>query len=78
MPNAANKDDLKGKESLLTTKNKRRSKKDKEGRVFVCGCGKEYLSYPALYTHIKTKHEGKQPEGTKAHQPTTNKRGRPR
>jgi hypothetical protein len=30
----------------------------------MCGCGKRYLSYPALYTHIKTKHEGRQPEGT--------------
>jgi hypothetical protein len=42
----------------------RRSRKDIEGRDFVCGCGKKYLSYPALYTHIKTKHEGRQPEGT--------------
>ncbi len=42
----------------------RRSRKDEEGRDFQCGCGKRYLSYPALYTHIKTKHEGKQPEGT--------------
>lgn len=42
----------------------RRSRKDEEGRDFMCGCGKRYLSYPALYTHIKTKHEGRQPEGT--------------
>ena len=42
----------------------RRSRKDEEGRDFQCGCGKRYLSYPALYTHIKTKHDGKQPEGT--------------
>jgi hypothetical protein len=42
----------------------RRSRKDEEGRDFLCGCGKRYLSYPALYTHIKTKHEGRQPEGT--------------
>ena len=34
-------------------KTKRRSKKDKNDRNFVCGCGKKYLSYPALYTHIK-------------------------
>ena len=34
----------------------RRSRKDEEGRDFQCGCGKRYLSYPALYTHIKTKH----------------------
>jgi len=35
------------------TKLTRRSKKDKTGRNHFCGCGKEYLSYPALYTHIK-------------------------
>ena len=32
---------------------KRRSKKDKETREYKCGCGKHYLSYPALYTHVK-------------------------
>ena len=42
----------------------RRSRKDEEGRDFQCGCGKRYLSYHALYTHIKTKHDGRQPEGT--------------
>ena len=42
----------------------RRSRKDEEGRDFSCGCGKRYLSYPALYTHIKTKHDGVQPQGT--------------
>jgi hypothetical protein len=42
----------------------RRSRKDEQGRDFQCGCGKRYLSYPALYTHIKTKHDGRQPEGT--------------
>jgi hypothetical protein len=42
----------------------RRSRKDEEGRDYLCGCGKRYLSYPALYTHIKTKHDGRQPEGT--------------
>jgi hypothetical protein len=45
--------------------NCRRSRKDEAGRNYICGCGKKYLSYPALYTHIKTKHEGNQPEGTK-------------
>ena len=34
-------------------RNKRRSKNDNVGRTFVCGCSKSYLSYPALYTHIK-------------------------
>jgi hypothetical protein len=28
-------------------------------RPFECACGKNYKSYPALYTHIKNKHEGK-------------------
>ena len=51
-----NQDDLKG--------GSRRSRKDEQGRDYICGCGKKYLSYPALYTHIKTKHEGHQPEGT--------------
>jgi hypothetical protein len=38
-------------------KNKRRSKADNDGRNHRCQfCGKSYLSYPALYTHIKTKH----------------------
>ena len=53
----------------------RRSRKDEEGRDFMCGCGKRYLSYPALYTHIKTKHNGLQPEGTlKTGTSITNKR----
>lgn len=34
----------------------RRSRKDENSRDFLCGCGKAYLSYPALYTHIKFKH----------------------
>lgn len=38
-------------------KSKRRSKNDSEGRNFKCNlCEKSYLSYPALYTHKKTKH----------------------
>ena len=38
-------------------KGKRRSKNDVEGRDFKCNyCTKTYLSYPALYTHIKQKH----------------------
>ena len=62
------------------TKQKRRSKNDCKGRDYTCGCGKTYLSYPALYTHIRTKHNGKTPDGTNANQ-AFNKvggRGRPR
>jgi hypothetical protein len=32
---------------------------DEKDRPFICPCGKSYLSYPALFTHIKQKHEGK-------------------
>ena len=28
-------------------------------RDYICPCGKSYLSYPALFTHIKQKHDGK-------------------
>ncbi len=36
-------------------------------REFICGdplCRKSYGSYPALYTHIKTKHDNIEPKGT--------------
>ena len=38
-------------------KRKRRTKNDNIGRTFICkSYGKSYLSYPALYTHCKQKH----------------------
>lgn len=49
--------------------------KNEGNRNYVCGCGKAYLSYPALYTHVKTKHNGTEPLGTTTH---TKIRGRPR
>jgi hypothetical protein len=49
-------------------KHKRRSKHDDQGRDYRCGCTKKYLSYPALYTHIKTKHNGITPKGTNTSQ----------
>lgn len=48
----------------MEPKQQRRTKTDFEGELIICGCGKVYLSYPALFTHIKTKHEGIVPEGT--------------
>ena len=45
-------------------KRERRSKDEHHERNYICGCGKSYLSYAALYTHAKTKHEGVFPEGT--------------
>ena len=53
---------------------KRRSKNDNIGRIYKCThCDRTYLSYPALYTHNKTKHAA-------LHQPVfpTRGRGRPR
>lgn len=42
---------------------KRRSKNDVQGRDHKCTfCDKTYLSYPALYTHMKNKH-AKGPDG---------------
>ena len=41
-------------------------------RSHTCGCGKTYLSYPALYLHQKIKHGGQQPMGT-----VTNKKAQP-
>lgn len=55
---------------------RRRAKGEAEGN-YVCGCGKVYLSYPALYTHIKTKHDGVTPAGTTQPQ-SSNKTGRGR
>lgn len=60
-------------------KGKRRSKNDVEGRDFKCKfCDKTYLSYPALYTHMKQKHS-KGPDGEVRTPPTSGRgRGRPR
>lgn len=58
---------------------KRRSKNDNQGRDFKCKyCEKTYLSYPALYTHMKQKHS-KGPDGELRNPPTSGRgRGRPR
>ena len=61
---------------------KRRIKKDEGNRNYKCPCGKTYLSYPALFTHIKQKHDGKvllllyQAPGEIA-KPKGNNKGRP-
>ena len=74
-------DELEGQDEGEDNKqrSKRRSKNDNVGRTYTCGCGKSYLSYPALYTHIKQKHNGRPPEGTNNAQLHTGRgRGRPR
>ncbi|MDR3737354.1 MAG: hypothetical protein P4L10_17750 [Acidobacteriaceae bacterium] len=54
-------------------KGKRRSKNETEGRNYKCNqCERTYLSYPALYTHIKTKHS------SQGETPLTSGRGRGR
>ena len=60
-------------------KEKRRARNDPQNRNYICGCGKSYLSYPALYTHQKAKHGQEKPPGTKT--PVVNgsgHRGRPK
>ncbi len=52
------------KSATQRKKRERRSKEVIEERNYICGCGKSYLSYAALYTHAKTKHGGIFPEGT--------------
>lgn len=56
---------------------RRRTRNDYTNRNFVCGCGKSYLSYPALYTHLKQKHDGIQPNGTILPQIKFNSRAKP-
>lgn len=53
-----------GENGEVRRKRERRSKEDGSQRNYVCGCSKSYLSYAALYTHAKTKHNGIFPEGT--------------
>ena len=47
-------------------KRKRRARAAGGDRNYACGCGKAYLSYPALYTHVKNKHGGIFPIGSNA------------
>ena len=39
---------------LKTPKKVKKKKIDPSEKKYKCGCGKLYMSYPALYTHIKT------------------------
>ena len=58
------------------SKSKRRSKNMAEGRSFKCQhCEKTYLSYPALYTHMKTKHAVSAEQSSI---PNARSRGRPK
>ena len=61
-------------------KRKRRSKlTETTVEKFICGCGKTYLSYAALFTHLKNAHQKKAPKGTIIPSNKKNgKRGRPK
>merc|ERR1711976_807857 len=48
----------------MKNKIKRKPRRAKGTRNFGCCCGKAYLSYPALYTHVKNKHDGEFPIGS--------------
>ncbi|CAD8064741.1 unnamed protein product [Paramecium sonneborni] len=58
----------------------RRRRNDSNNRDYSCGCGKSYLSYAALYTHLKQKHDSVAPDGTQLPNNANQRpgRGRPR
>lgn len=61
---------------------KRRTLSETSKRDFVCGCGKSYVSYPAIYLHVQRKHNGDWPTNTLIPEKSDNqdkvKRGRPK
>ena len=70
-----------GEQSRERPANAKRVRRTKESvgqadKKFICGCGKVYLSYAALYTHTKVKHNGRFVEGTDLGE--KKKQGRPR
>lgn len=72
---------LDGKFSNEPRRNRRKNRRlkielENAEKQFKCGCGKSYLSYAALYTHTKVKHNGLFPEGTYAGE--KRKQGRPK
>jgi len=61
---------------------KRRTLSETSKRDFRCGCGKNYVSYPAIYLHIQRKHDSVPPPNTvipeKPEAKDKVKRGRPK
>ncbi|KRX08523.1 hypothetical protein PPERSA_13004 [Pseudocohnilembus persalinus] len=66
-------------QNSIQSPTKRKNNKDPGNRTYICGCGKTYGSNAALYTHIKNKHGGYQPENTikPSNTDQSGKRGRP-
>jgi hypothetical protein len=69
-------------ESSPRKQRKRRTLSETSKRDFVCGCGKSYVSYPAIYLHVQRKHNGDWPANTVIPEKSDNqdkvKRGRPK
>jgi len=61
---------------------KRRTLGETGKRDFICGCGKSYVSYPAIYLHVQRKHNGEWQKNSvipeKADSQDKVKRGRPK
>jgi len=61
---------------------KRRTLGETGKREFICGCGKSYVSYPAIYLHVQRKHNAEWQKNTVIPEKTDNqdkvKRGRPK
>jgi len=51
-------------DNQIKTQRKRRTKDEASKRDFICGCGRSYVSYPAIYLHIKNKHNSIRPPDT--------------
>jgi len=49
---------ISGRRIQLGSVLKKRTRLSSTNRPYVCGCGKSYQSYPAIYTHAKNKHGG--------------------
>lgn len=66
----------------LKKQRKRRTLSETSKRDFVCGCGKKYVSYPAIYLHVQRKHNSEWPKDTIIPEKTIDqekvKRGRPK
>ena len=63
---------------ILGNQKKRKSKFIFYDRDYICGCGKIYFSYAALYTHLKQKHNGENISGISLPKKIRKTRGRPK
>lgn len=56
------------------SRGRRRGRNEPNNRDYICPCGKSYLSYPALFTHIKIKHNGRVKDDLDRHQDKSSSR----